>query len=89
MEDPASRRSINRKIAQLTKVIFRLSSVQEDHDLHLKALTDAYEQEIEEILLSANHKIQQCKQAAEQAALSTVTERVSNNNHSVAIYLPF
>ncbi|OEH80517.1 hypothetical protein cyc_06355 [Cyclospora cayetanensis] len=74
MESPEMRISINRKIAQLTRVIQRLSTTQEDHELHLQRLTDAYEQEIEEIILEANAKLSACGRAAREAHISKVTD---------------
>ncbi|XP_026192392.1 protein FAM184A [Cyclospora cayetanensis] len=76
MESPEMRISINRKIAQLTRVIQRLSTTQEDHELHLQRLTDAYEQEIEEIILEANAKLSACGRAAREAHISKVTDAV-------------
>ena len=70
------RSSINKKIAQLTKVIYRLSTTQEDHELHLQALSDAYEQEIEEIILDANAKLAACGKAAREAQLDAIKEAV-------------
>ncbi|KAL8271824.1 hypothetical protein Esti_004214 [Eimeria stiedai] len=74
MEGPATQSSINRKIAQLTKVIYRLNSLQEDHELHLQALSEAHEQEVEDVLADANAKLAACAREAREARLSRVTE---------------
>lgn len=76
MDTPEMQSCINRKIAQLTKVIYRLSSIQEDHQLHLQALTDAYEQDIEDIIQDANTKLLSCANQARQAKLDRITEAV-------------
>jgi hypothetical protein len=51
---------MSKKIAQLTKVIFHLHSKSEENNLIATAQTNAYEKEIEQLLLTANNVV--CKQ---------------------------
>ena len=53
---------MSKKIAQLTKVIFHLHSKSEENNLISTAQTNAYEKEIEQLLMTANNVV--CKQAA-------------------------
>ena len=43
---------MSKKIAQLTKVIYALNSKNDDQEMQLTAVQDAYEAEIEEMLLA-------------------------------------
>ncbi|KAL8430150.1 hypothetical protein Efla_001814 [Eimeria flavescens] len=74
MEGPALLSSVNRKIAQLTKVVYRLNTQQEDHELHLQALREAFEQEVEDILVAADAKVAACAREARAAQVSQVTQ---------------
>jgi chromosome segregation ATPase len=49
---------MQKKIAQLTKVVYFLNTKNEDHATELKSLTDAYEVEIKGIIGEGNEKIE-------------------------------
>ncbi|ORY37894.1 hypothetical protein BCR33DRAFT_769488 [Rhizoclosmatium globosum] len=42
---------MSKKIAQLTKVIYYLNTKNEDHNVEIQSLIDAYEDELTEVLL--------------------------------------
>jgi len=46
---PDLQHKMSKKIAQLTKVIYQLNSKNDDHEFELQSVTDAYEQEIDEV----------------------------------------
>lgn len=58
---------MSKKIAQLTKVIFHLHSKNEENNNALTASNNAYEKEIEQLLISANQVIAKQKDALKQA----------------------
>eukprot|EP00003_Mantamonas_plastica_P025012 TRINITY_DN4806_c0_g1_i5.p1 TRINITY_DN4806_c0_g1~~TRINITY_DN4806_c0_g1_i5.p1 ORF type:complete len:128 (+),score=15.96 TRINITY_DN4806_c0_g1_i5:3-386(+) len=64
---------MSKKIAQLTKVIYQLNTKNEDHEVELKGLADAYEHEIDEILRDAYKKINSFR---EQLETSRDSQRV-------------
>lgn len=58
---------MSKKIAQLTKVIFHLHSKNEENALFNTASTNAYEKEIEKLLVTANDVIAKQKEAISKA----------------------
>lgn len=61
MADSASQHEVvhkmSKKIAQLTKVIFHLNTKNDESDVHLRAVIAAHEQEIGDVVRSANTKV--------------------------------
>ena len=47
MEREEIQHKMSKKIAQLTKVIFHLNTKNDESDLHLRAIADTHEKEIE------------------------------------------
>ena len=62
---------MSKKIAQLTKVIFHLHSKTEENNLLSTAQTNAYEKEIEQLLLTANNVVSKQKEALAKAEAGT------------------
>jgi hypothetical protein len=62
---------MSKKIAQLTKVIFHLHSKSEEHNLISAAQTNAYEKEIEQLLLTVNNVVCKQKDALSKAEAGT------------------
>jgi len=58
---------MSKKIAQLTKVIFHLHSKNEENNNTTTAHNNAYEKEIEQLLVAANTVIAKQKDALKQA----------------------
>lgn len=58
---------MSKKIAQLTKVIFHLHSKNEENNNAQTASNNAYEKEIEQLLITANQVIAKQKDALKQA----------------------
>lgn len=58
---------MSKKIAQLTKVIFHLHSKNEENTNAQTASNNAYEKEIEQLLITANQVIAKQKDALKQA----------------------
>eukprot|EP00927_Polykrikos_kofoidii_P017576 TRINITY_DN18020_c0_g1_i2.p1 TRINITY_DN18020_c0_g1~~TRINITY_DN18020_c0_g1_i2.p1 ORF type:complete len:1107 (-),score=322.83 TRINITY_DN18020_c0_g1_i2:160-3327(-) len=58
---------MSKKVAQLTKVIFHLNTRNDEADLHLASVTDAYEKEVEQIVQDANGKIHKLVQVVEKS----------------------
>jgi len=58
---------MSKKIAQLTKVIFHLHSKNEENNNTLTANNNAYEKEIETLLIAANQVIAKQKDALAKA----------------------
>ena len=58
---------MSKKIAQLTKVIFHLHSKNEENNNTQTASNNAYEKEIEQLLVAANQVIAKQKDALRQA----------------------
>lgn len=58
---------MSKKIAQLTKVIFQLNTKNEDHELDMQDMADAYEAEIEQMLRDAAEKLNAFKSQLEAA----------------------
>ena len=54
---------MSKKIAQLTKVIFHLHSKNEENNIAQTASNNAYEKEIEQLLIAANGLIAKQKDA--------------------------
>lgn len=54
---------MSKKIAQLTKVIFHLHSKNEENNNSYTATNNAYEKEIEQLLIAANSVIAKQKDA--------------------------
>lgn len=60
---------MSKKVAQLTKVIHYLYSKQDDHDVHIESLIDAYEHEVDTVIVDANQKLDQTKKENEELKL--------------------
>ena len=58
---------MSKKIAQLTKVIFHLHSKNEENNNAQTASNNAYEKEIEQLLITANQVIAKQKDALKQS----------------------
>ncbi len=58
---------MSKKIAQLTKVIFHLHSKNEENNNIQSASNNAYEKEIEQLLIAANQVIAKQKEALNKA----------------------
>jgi len=58
---------MSKKIAQLTKVIFHLHSKNEENSSLQMACTNAYEKEIEQLLVTANNVISKQKDVITKA----------------------
>lgn len=58
---------MSKKIAQLTKVIFHLHSKNEENNNAQTATNNAYEKEIEQLLIAANGVIAKQKDALQRA----------------------
>ena len=58
MERDEIHHKMSKKVAQLTKVIFHLNTKNEEAEAHTAAVTEAYEEEVELILVDANTKLQ-------------------------------
>jgi hypothetical protein len=67
MSSEETHHKMSKKIAQLTKVIFHLHSKTEEHNTLSTATTNAYEREIEQLLLTANNVVAKQKEALEKA----------------------
>eukprot|EP00971_Amphidinium_carterae_P042858 842308-Amphidinium_carterae.1 len=67
---------MSKKVAQLTKVIFHLNTRNEEADLHLSAVTNAYEKEVEAILRDANGKVKRMSQDVEKLRADSCKEQV-------------
>jgi len=63
---PDAHHKMSKKIAQLTKVIFHLHTKNEENDTYNKAVSNAYEVEIEKIVKQANSIIGQHKAIIEK-----------------------
>ncbi|CAD7923950.1 unnamed protein product [Amoebophrya sp. A120] len=68
---------MSKKIAQLTKVIFHLNTKNDEADLHLRSVSNAYEQEIEGIVRNCNAKIQDAWNAFEKVKNETAVREQS------------
>mmetsp|Transcript_8521 Transcript_8521/g.21404 ORF Transcript_8521/g.21404 Transcript_8521/m.21404 type:complete len:1044 (+) Transcript_8521:127-3258(+) len=67
---------MSKKIAQLTKVIFHLNTRNDEADLHLAAVTEAYEQEVEKILQDADAKVRLIAQTAQAATGGQIAKQI-------------
>eukprot|EP00397_Hematodinium_sp_SG-2012_P002485 GEMP01002492.1.p1 GENE.GEMP01002492.1~~GEMP01002492.1.p1 ORF type:complete len:1041 (+),score=304.97 GEMP01002492.1:325-3447(+) len=67
---------MSKKIAQLTKVIFHLNTKNDENELHIKAVTNAYEQEVDAIVRDANARVQQAREAAEEARTKGIAKQL-------------
>ncbi|KAJ3036628.1 hypothetical protein HDV00_002524 [Rhizophlyctis rosea] len=60
---------MSKKIAQLTKVIYYLNTKNEDHNVEVQSLAEAYEDEIEDVIKDAKSRIETHRTAAEEAEI--------------------
>ena len=69
---PDVHHKMSKKIAQLTKVIYHLNTINEDHQSDMSALIVSHEKEIHEIVKDATMRIRQLNQAidAKQSIVS-------------------
>lgn len=72
-----------KKVAQLTKVIFHLNTRSDEADLHLAAVTEAYEKEIEGIVRDANEKVKRVSEAAKAATGGQIAREIEALKMSV------
>lgn len=63
-----------KKVAQLTRVIFYLNTKNDEYESNLKAVVNAYENELDNTIKQANNIIQKYKDAADQANKNTQLE---------------
>ncbi len=71
MSSEETHHKMSKKIAQLTKVIFHLHSKSEENALLATAQTNAYEREIEQLLVAANAVLVRQKDALAVAEAGT------------------
>jgi len=67
---------MSKKVAQLTKVIFHLNTRNDEADLHLAAVTEAHEDEVEHILRDANAKVKKIAEVARAATGGQVAAQI-------------
>ncbi|EPT30077.1 hypothetical protein TGME49_203900 [Toxoplasma gondii ME49] len=75
METAELQHKLSRKVAQLTKVIFHLNVKHEEHDAYIKAISEAYEREVECIVSDVNQKLHSCVEAFEEHRKNQISEK--------------
>lgn len=65
-EFPDLHHKMSKKIAQLTRVIYHLNTKNDEHESNLRNIIAAYEQEMDDIVDTANSMLQRYKEAIEK-----------------------
>ncbi|KAJ3080344.1 hypothetical protein HDU99_008642, partial [Rhizoclosmatium hyalinum] len=63
---------MSKKIAQLTKVIYYLNTKNEDHNVEIQSLIDAYEDELTEAIKDGTNKITELKLGLEMTEAKVI-----------------
>ncbi|KAJ3099061.1 hypothetical protein HDU97_003494 [Phlyctochytrium planicorne] len=83
---------MSKKIAQLTKVIYYLNTKNEDHNVEVQSLIDAYEEELSEAIRDGTSqleelraKLDECsiKVQAQDAVIQTYLETIAQNENEI------
>ncbi|KAI8591508.1 hypothetical protein BDZ88DRAFT_469591 [Geranomyces variabilis] len=76
---------ISKKIAQLTKVIYYLNTKNEDHAVEIQSLAEAYEDEIQDVILDGRKQIDSARMELEDAQKSLQTKDEKLKAHIVKV----
>ena len=74
-EFPDLHHKMSKKIAQLTKVIFHLNTRNDENEYNQRNIITAYEQEMDNVVETANRVIQRYKDAADKTSVVDDIER--------------
>ncbi|KAJ3278856.1 hypothetical protein HK104_001969, partial [Borealophlyctis nickersoniae] len=83
---------MSKKIAQLTKVIYYLNTKNEDHNVEVQSLVDAYEDEVSEVMRDAQSRIEdlnvkveesEIKLHAHEEVIQSYLETISKNEQDL------
>ncbi|KAJ3331977.1 hypothetical protein HDU76_001651 [Blyttiomyces sp. JEL0837] len=85
---------MSKKIAQLTKVIYYLNTKNEDHNVEIQSLIDAYEDELSEAIKDASQRIRDLESKVEECEIQIKThedviqsyvETLSNKDEEIGL----
>ncbi|KAJ3163446.1 hypothetical protein HDU86_000025 [Geranomyces michiganensis] len=72
---------ISKKIAQLTKVIYYLNTKNEDHTVEIQSLAEAYEDEIQDVILDGRKQIDSARMELQDAQKALETKDAKLKAH--------
>lgn len=81
---PAIAYKMNKKIAQLTKVVYALNTKNEDHSTEVESIINAYEIEIQSVINQGNEKIQELAMELEVKNIEmSAHDQLGKDNHNL------